>query len=358
MKKVDFDETRKVRAREEAREEWSLGDIRLTILTCCILSLVAIMLVMIGQQAIATEKIFFRKVALRTNQKLADLISQQFAQVFSNTTGLLEDMSHFPTVVGQKHELCNYLFELILKRHSIFRAIYVLDADDLAAGRSRPEKEEGKPWEWYNTNVRTYRPLTKELITELESGWVPSRLTEYYSVEGQPAITYVCSIRDPRSDEVIGLLGAELKLEFIQPVIDGAELGKTGDVLVVDGKGSIIFSTRGFEEVEDFNENFPVERAYREKKGGVEYRGNVSKLAAYTRIQRVTTRPFMPTLPTSPFPSNITPREIPDWLIVVLQDAAEGYMVANRLKWNILILLLIGAIGVFIIGKLWMDSLQ
>ncbi len=358
MKPVDFDKTKKITTITEEIEDFGFGDPRLTVLTFAILFLVVIMLVLIGEQAIDTEKVFFRKVALRTNQKIADLISQQFAQVFSNTTGLLEDMSHFPSVVGKKHDLCNYLFDLILKRHSIFRAIYVLDAEDIAAGRSRPAQRDGKRWEWYNTNVRTYRPLTDDLIEDLKKGWVPSKLTNYYTIEGQPAITYVCAIRDRSTDKVVGMLAAEMKLAFIQPVIDGAELGKSGDVLVVDQRGSVIFSTRGFEDLEDFNKYFPVEVAYKNKQGGVEYKGVHPKLASYTRIRKMTTKPMIPGLHVLPFPSDITPREIPDWLIVVLQDAAEGYLVADRLKWNIVMLLMIGAVGVFIIGKLWVDSLR
>ena len=358
MNTVDFDKTRKIKTISEEMEEWGFGDARLTVLTFAILFLVVIMLVLIGEQAISTEKVFFRKVALRTNQKIADLISQQFAQVFSNTTGLLEDMSHFPSVVGQKHELCNYLFDLILKRHSIFRAIYVLDAEDIAAGRARPGLKQGQRWEWYNTNVNTYRPLPDELIADLRKGWVPSKLTNYYTIEGEPAISYVCAIRERSTDKVIGVLAAELKLAFIQPVIDGAELGKSGDVLVVDKSGSVIFSTRGFEDLEDFNNHFPINEAYRKERGGKEYDGKNPKLASYTRIHKMTTKKLIPGIQLLPFPSDITPREVPDWLIVVLQDAAEGYMVADRLKWNIIMLLMIGAIGVFIIGKLWVDSLR
>jgi len=353
----DFVKTRKIKTVDDD-DAFGFGDHRLSILTFAILFVVLVMLAVIGDQAIETEKVFFRKVALRTNQKLADLISQQFAQVFSSTTGMLEDMAHYPSVVDHDHEKCNYLCQLILKRHSIFRSIYVLDLDDLAAGRSRPALRNGNRWEWFNTNATSYRPLDAELVADLRKGWVPNKLTNYYCIEGEPAITYVCAVRDRTRENVIGLLAAEIKLAFIQPVIDGAELGKTGDVLVVDQSGLIIFSTRGFTEVEDFNKNFPVERAYRTKKGGCEYKGKTAKLASYTLIPEMTTRTLMPRIPMSPFPTTITPREIPEWLIVVVQDSSEGYLVADRLKWNIIILLVIGAVGVFIIGRLWMDSVR
>jgi hypothetical protein len=220
--------------------------------------------------------------------------------------------------------------------------------------------EERSNWEWYNTNVTKYRPLDSGVVRELVKGWVPSRLTDYYPVEGSPAITFVSAIRDG-DDTVVGLLAAEIDLGFIQRVIDSAELGRNGDVLVVDTKGAIIFSTPGFHElsdVEEFNRRFPTNQAYQNKKGGVEYFGPNPKLAAYTRIVEMTRKPLMAAPFQFPFTTSITPREIPDWLIVVLQDSSDGYLVANRLKWNIIILLVIGAVGVFIIGKLWVDSLS
>ena len=43
---------------------------------------------------------------------------------------------------------------------------------------------------------------------------------------------------------------------------------------------------------------------------------------------------------------------------MLLPALGWGYLVADRLKWNIIILLVVGSVGVFIIGKLWMDSLE
>lgn len=350
----DFDRTRRVRTSEDGSSGWLLGDARLTILTFAILGLVVIMLAVIGQEAVTTERVFFRKVSLRTNQKIADLIAQQFAQVFSNTTGLLEDMAHFPSIVERRRESVGYLFELILKRHSIFRCIYLIPIDSAAGSEATSSSAD---WEWFNTNVSSLRRLEPPVVTELRKGWVPSRLTNYYTVDGEPAITYACAVRDRTADRVVAILAAEIDLGFIEPVIEGAEVGRSSDVLVVDRRGVVVFSTRGFSEVGDFNRFFPVERAYETKKGGVEYFGQATKLASYTRIREMTMKPLLPGLPTLPYPTTITPREIPDWLIVVLQDSAEGTMVADRLKWNIIILLVVGAVGVFIIGRLWLDSL-
>ena len=256
--------------------------------------------------------------------------------------------------------LCSHLFQLILKRHNIFRSFHILKSEDLLKGKNQPYVDgNGVAWEWYNTNVNSFRPLSERNIRQLLSKFEPSQLTEYYSTEdGDGAITFACAIRDRKSDVVSGILVAEIALKFIQPVIDGADVNRTGDVLVADKAGKVIFSTRGFSGLEDFNNFFPIADAYANVKGGIEYKGNPRKLAAYTRIRGVTSRSLMSTINMFPFPTTVSRREIPDWLIVVVQDSSEGYLVADRMKWNIALLLMIGAIGVLIIGKLWVDSIR
>jgi len=315
---------------------------------------------MIGDQAVKTERVFFRKIALRTNQKIADLISQQFGQVFSSTTALVEDMAQFPTISLYDSKLCDHLFQLILKRHTIFRSFHILKAEDLNNGLNRPyNSPNGTTWEWYNTNVNSFRPLAEKDVRQLLSKFETSRLTEYYTApDGNPCITFACPIRNVDNDDVSGILVAEIDLRFIQPVIDGAELGHTGDVLVADKAGRVVFSTRGFIDLQDFNDKFPIGEAYQNVKGGVEYFGEKAKLASYTMIRGITGKSLLPSINMFPLLSTISRREVPDWLIVVVQDSAEGYLVADRMKWNISILLIIGAIGVLIIGKLWMDSFR
>lgn len=354
-----FDEPRNVPLSDDT-DGFMAGDRKLTFLTGSILLLVMLMLLMIGEQAVKTERIFFRKVAFRTNQKIADLISQQFGQVFSNATALVEDMAQFPTVSKYDSDLCAHLFQLILKRHTLFRSFHILKIDDIKAGRNIPfESPKGRQWRWFNTNVNSFRPLSEKDIMQLTSKYEPSRLTDYYTTsDGEPAITFACAIRDKASDDITGIIVAELDLQFLQPVIDGAELGRTGDVLVADKAGKVIFSTRGFADLEDFNNKFPVGDAYKNNKGAVEYFGERSKLAAYTRVRSIVGKAFLPTMTILPFPTTISQREIPDWLIVVVQDSAEGYLVADRMKWNIAILLIIGAVGVLIVGKLWLDSIR
>jgi len=57
-----------------------------------------------------------------------------------------------------------------------------------------------------------------------------------------------------------------------------------------------------------------------------------------------------------PTTRDVNTRAVPDWLVVVQQDFDEGVALANRMKYNIVLLVAIGIVGLLVIAKLWWDS--
>ncbi len=323
-------------------------DIRLTILTVGVLALVFIMIFFIGYQAIVSERVFFKRMVMGSNGRIATLMAQQFTTAFSGATALVEDFASILPVVAEPEDSASMerLRELLFtigKRHEYIRALYLVDA----AGKVRAE--------YLAPNVKTYRMAESKLLKELLSGWVPSRLTRCYQIGDDVAVSYLCAVRG-REDEILGVLVAEISLAFLHRVVDSIDMGEWGEILVVDGSGKIVFSSPGFDAVEEFNANFPVKKAFSMEVGGLEYDCGVRKVASFRRVKDVVIKPFDPMAMVMPFMSNVTARELPDFLIVVQIDASHGYMLAERMKWNVVMLIVVASIGLLFIGKLWLDS--
>ncbi len=316
---------------------------RVTVLTFSILLLIGILLIFTGYQAAHSERVFFREVALNANQEIATLVGRQFAQTFTNSTGILEDISRFPAARNLDEKSLKDLVNVLLKRHDLFRSIYILDKD-------------GKEWfQQVNIGTNEFRPLPSPLFEKLKRREVSKVLSEFYKSEEAPAITFACPILD-RKDTFLGILGAELNLNFIQDILGSVRIGRTGEILLVDRSGSVIFSSPGFRGLEDFK-NFKVKKAFLQPKGRGEYNGAKNRLAAHQIIRSLALKPFDPGSLMQPFFNPLTPGTIPDWMVVVQQHSEEAYMVADRMKYNLIILVIVGVIGLVVIARLWSDSL-
>lgn len=333
--------------------------LRLTALTLLILALIGVMIVYTGLQAVSTERRFFRDLTFDANSAVARMIAREFTQVFSNAAGLVDDLAGFPALRANDEASTKYLFDLMLRRHPILRTIYRKGPD----GKTQVVRHSIGA-----KNMKDWRDLTAAEFGKLAGGANYFLSKEPYFVKPEEkassslALTYAVRVDDPQQ-KFGGVVGAELDLEFIPDIVAAVQVGRTGQVMVVstgdDARPRIIFSSRNIQgdDTKDFLDNFPVERAFQEERTGFEYQGSIPKMASYARVHTVALQPGHRFFGKNPFPVAITPGRIPDWLVVVQQHAAEGYMVADRMKYNIAVLMVVGLVGLLIIGKLWFDSL-
>lgn len=338
--------------------------VRLTLMTLLVLALIGLLIVYTGLLAVGAERRFFREVTFDSNTAVARMVAREFTQVFANAAGLVEDVAGFPAVRVFDAANSSYLFDLMLRRHQTLRTLYRLDASNkLVLAR-------------HGAAVRSteFHQLSKSEFDRLAAGANFSLSREPYFVnpdrkaESTLAITFAVRIDEPPAKagdppRFSGVLAAEIDLEFIPDILAAAQVGRTGQFLVVsmgdDRKPRIIFSSRNMQtnDASDFLSNFPVEKAYGEERAGFEYEGTEPKMASYARVHKVALEPGHRFFGRNPFPVAITPARIPDWLIVVQQQAKEGYLIADRMKWNIGVLVIVGLGGLLLIGKLWFDSL-
>lgn len=338
--------------------------VRLTLFTLLILALIGLLIVYTGLLAVNAERRFFREVTFDSNTAVARMVAREFTQVFANAAGQVEDVAGFPAVKVYDEKNAQYLFDLILRRHQTLRTLYRIDT----TGKVVLVR--------HGVAVRSskYRELTRQEFDRLAGGANYFLSREPYFVmpdrkaESPLAITFAVRLEEPPlkpgdPPRFAGVLGAEIDLEFIPDILAAAQVGRTGQFMVVsmgdDKKSRIVFSSRNMQqsEADDFLANFPVERAYGEDRAGFEYSEKEPKMASYARVHKVALEPGHRFFGKNPYPIAIAPARIPDWLIVVQQSAREGYLIADRMKWNIGVLVLVGLGGLLLIGKLWFDSL-
>lgn len=329
-----------------------------TVLSGLILVLMGILIVLVGMQSIETERRFFQRMTLQVNRELSDLLAQQFVQSFSAATGLVEDLSRYPSVRrsllpnAAKADL-ESLLEIVTRRNPVIRKLSLekLDGDIVQAVTA--------------LNVQDARGLPEDVRTRLTAGEVPSLLSSSYRCEGlRLCMGFGSTVLSPKGlEEPLGVIEADFSLDFLADLVDSVRIGRTGRVLVIDREGSIVFSSKGMgeEDIEAFQKGFPLEEAFARGGGGVSY--GVQKgegrqlLGAYRSVGSISRKGFdaqavlMPT-----FTSTVRPTEVPDWMILVQQDRHEGMAMARRMQYNIVLLVVIGLVGLTVIARLWWDS--
>jgi hypothetical protein len=346
--------------------------LQLTALTVLILGLMGCLLVLVGVQSIETERQFFQRLTLQTNGEIADLLSQQVVQGFSAATGLIEDVSRFPSVrrslvPGAPRGATEQLLHIVVDRNPVLKAVALVDREGAARYRS------------VGVNAGTGTPYPEKWRQELLAGRKPSLLApQYLAPSGDLRMGFASAVLPPSErGGPVGTVEAELSLSFLQKLVDSVQIGSTGRVLVTDRDRNIVFSSAGFrpDQVSDFQAHFPVARAFNTEGGGggmvygppedatrylAAFRSVRSEswkgVEAEVVLSQATKMASIPTL-GSTFTSTLRPDEVPDWMIVVQQDFEEGIALANRMRANVLLLVAIGVIGLLVIARLWWDSL-
>ena len=337
--------------------------VQLTALTVLILGLIDCLLVLVGIQSIETERQFFQRLTLQTNGEIADLLSQQVVQGFSAATGLIEDVSRFPSVrrsllPDAPRGSTEQLLRIVVDRNPVLKSVALVNRDGSARHKA------------VAVNAGSSQPYPEARRKELLSGKRPSLLApQYLGASGELRVGFASAVLPPSDRGApIGTVEAELSLSFLQKLVDSVQIGSTGRVLVTDRDRNIIFSSAGFrpEQVEAFRQHFPVTRAYNDQGGGLAYGPPEDKhryLAAYRSVKSNSWKGIdaevvlsqVTAIPT--FTSTLRPDEVPDWMIVVQQDFEEGIALANRMRANVLLLVGIGVVGLLVIARLWWDSL-
>lgn len=332
-----------------------------TVLSGLILLLISILLVLVGAQSIETERLFFQRTALGVNREIADLLARQVVQVFTAATGLVEDASRYPAVrrgiePSQAPDEARGIIEIVTGRNPVLRSLSARHRHGQLRFRA------------VAVNTPEPRGLGEDLREGLLEGDLPAALTAPYTAgDGVLALGFGVPIQGRRvQDQAAGVLEAELSLRFLEDIVQSVRVGNTGKVLVVDREGKVVLSTAGFEgdALSVFHDHFPITRAFHDERGGRPYGGDPiapTYLASYRTLRSASRKGFdaqaqLGILSPVPFTSTVNPREVPDWLVVVQQDTAEGLALADRMRLNVMLLVGIGLVGISIIGKLWWDA--
>jgi len=332
---------------------------RLTLLTVLILALMGVLIAFTGYQSVVSEQHFFRRMAFDANRELARMVAREFVHVFTSQTSVIDDLASLPPVFDKDLETTRFIFKMMIDRHYRFRSIYLMDIEGNAILTSLSAAAPSE------SDIQMLQP-------EAARNFLNSRRNYFFTDPYSPgphglAITYAAKVLD-REGTPVGLVAGELDFSFLGKILGTIQLGRTGQLLVTDRLGSVLFTSRAFDDADrrDFK-NFDVDKAYAkaEGKGFMEYDGIPNaqtgqveqRLSSFARIHAIASEPDPLDLGRAMFPIPIKATKLPDWMIVAQQHANEALEIADRMKYNVIALVIAGIFGAMVILKLWFDSL-
>jgi len=90
------------------------------------------------------------------------------------------------------------------------------------------------------------------------------------SITGLPEVIITNPIK--KNDTITGIIGARVSIENLYMLIEGIDIGKSGEIFLVNNKGELIFHKDRFRILhENINNNFAVKEVIYEKRGVGEY---------------------------------------------------------------------------------------
>lgn len=90
------------------------------------------------------------------------------------------------------------------------------------------------------------------------------------SITGQPEAIITNPIK--KNDTITGILGARVSIENLYMLIEGIDIGRSGEIFLVNNKGELIFHKDRFRILhENINNNFAVKEVIYEKRGVGDY---------------------------------------------------------------------------------------
>ncbi|MCX9010223.1 MAG: sensor histidine kinase [Candidatus Methanoperedens sp.] len=168
-----------------------------------------------------------------------------------------EDIRIISTIAGstEKEKLAGYLYTFENEHQGVYEEFFLLDKNGNIT---------------FSTLNRTGNAGKEPYFTETLRGNLYISDVSLSSVTGLPEIIITNPIK--RNDTITGVLGARVSMENLYTVIESIDIGKLGEVFIVNNKGELIFhENRSKILLEKINNNLAVKEVTYEKRGIGEY---------------------------------------------------------------------------------------
>jgi len=168
-----------------------------------------------------------------------------------------DDIRIISSIAGstEKEKLPEYLHTFESNREGVYEEFFIINPDGNIT---------------LSTLNRTGYAGKERYFTEASKGILYISDVSFSSVTGLPEITITNPVR--KNGTITGILGARVSMEQLYTLIESIDVGKSGEIFVVNNKGELIFHRdRSRILLEKINTNLSVKEIMSEKSGIGEY---------------------------------------------------------------------------------------
>ncbi len=155
----------------------------------------------------------------------------------------------------EKDELHGYLHTFESEHEGVYEEFFIISPDGNIV---------------FSTLNSTGNAGRKSYFTEASRGKMHISDVSFSDIAGSPEIIITNPIR--KNDTITGILGARVSMENLYRIIDGIDIGRLGEIFIVNKNGELIFhENRSMILLDKINNNLAVREVTYEKNGVGEY---------------------------------------------------------------------------------------
>lgn len=159
------------------------------------------------------------------SQDKSQLVSGEIATFLSGAYGVTQELAFNPSILTMKTEIQTPILEDCVKRNSYLELLYIQGRDGMQTGRSFGELADRSTRWWFTQTMEEQKAFVSK---------------SYYSVNtGMPCASIFFPMY--REDGLVGIFAADLKLDYLQSIIENFSDVENGEYsFVIDGEGVVV----------------------------------------------------------------------------------------------------------------------
>ncbi len=155
----------------------------------------------------------------------SQLVSGEIATFLSGAYNVTQELAFNPSILTMKTEIQTPILEDCVKRNSYLELLYIQGRDGMQTGRSSGELADRSTRWWFTQTMEEQKAFVSK---------------SYYSVNtGMPCASIFFPMY--REDGLVGIFAADLKLDYLQSIIENFSDVENGEYsFVIDGEGVVV----------------------------------------------------------------------------------------------------------------------
>lgn len=169
---------------------------------------------------------FYNTKIVEDNNKTAGFICNTVEKFVDGAYNVSSELTANPDVITMENQKQTNAFVDCSKRNEYIELIYAQKTDGKQTGRSHGELGDRSNRWWFKDMMNNPRPFVSK---------------SYYSVSTKMPCTSVFMPIKDKKEQLIGVLGVDIKLEYIQNLIENFSNSKNGNYsFIIDGEGNVV----------------------------------------------------------------------------------------------------------------------